>query len=254
MIKSKYKNKDFLYQKYVIERMSTARISGLTGISRRTIYDWLIKFEITIRERKLGYSGLDRNFLYQKYIIEEMTGTEISQLTGIAMPTIYSWLKKFDIPRRGTGRKQSNLNKYFLYKWYVMERMSIAEVSSLVDLSERTIRKWMDKYNIPRRNSGWHRGRNNGEKISDTKIKYQGYTFIKKPNHPNPGCADYIAEHRLVMEKHLGRYLTSKEIVHHKDGDITNNAIENLRLCTFSEHMQFHRDLKKGEICTDIKS
>lgn len=40
----------------------------------------------------------------------------------------------------------------------------------------------------------------------------------------------YIAEHRLVMARSLGRPLTAHETVHHKDGDRAHNALENLQL------------------------
>jgi len=50
-----------------------------------------------------------------------------------------------------------------------------------------------------------------------------------------------IAEHRYVMELHLGRRLKTHELVHHKDEVKTNNHIDNLELLDFSEHTAHHR-------------
>lgn len=71
-----------------------------------------------------------------------------------------------------------------------------------------------------------------------------GYILIHSPNHPNR-AGNYVLGHRLVMEKHLGRYLTKEEIVHHKNEIRGDNRFKNLQLCSNNaEHRKLHN--KKG--------
>ena len=59
--------------------------------------------------------------------------------------------------------------------------------------------------------------------------------MIFMPSHPF-SVKGYIREHRLALEKRIGRYLVKGEVVHHKDGDTLNNDLNNLVLLTKKEH------------------
>ena len=84
---------------------------------------------------------------------------------------------------------------------------------------------------------GWRGGR---------RIDSWGYVLIYSPNHPHKNNSNAVRENRLVMEKHIGRYLDPKEVVHHKNGNTADNRIDNLMLFkNHSEHMKYHHP--KGE-------
>jgi hypothetical protein len=79
------------------------------------------------------------------------------------------------------------------------------------------------------------------------KVRKDGYVFVVAPSdHPHPSYVKasglkYVLEHRRVMEVHIGRYLHPEEVVHHRDGDKTHNAIDNLELLgSKSEHSALH--------------
>jgi hypothetical protein len=57
-----------------------------------------------------------------------------------------------------------------------------------------------------------------------------GYVLLYMPSHPNCAVSGGYAEHRLVMEQILGRFLEKNENVHHKNGVRNDNRPENLEL------------------------
>jgi hypothetical protein len=86
--------------------------------------------------------------------------------------------------------------------------------------------KCRNTYKVRENNNNWKGGKHHTKR---------GYIKIYIPEHPN-NIYGYCYEHRLVMEKHIGRYLTEHEDVHHINEIKSDNRIENLELLTSSEH------------------
>lgn len=68
-----------------------------------------------------------------------------------------------------------------------------------------------------------------------------GYRYLQKPNHPNCTKKGYVAEHRLVAEEKIGRYLSKNEDVHHINENKLDNRAENLMVLSKSDHMKLHK-------------
>lgn len=81
-----------------------------------------------------------------------------------------------------------------------------------------------------------------------------GYIIILEPNHPFYVAGKYVYEHRLVVEKQIGRYLLPSEITHHLNGIKDDNLPENLMaFVNHSAHIRFEKGyhIKSQDIIFD---
>ena len=76
-----------------------------------------------------------------------------------------------------------------------------------------------------------------------------GRTMIYAPGDPHATMlgGKYAYEYRLVAAQVLGRPLNDNEVVHHINGDHTDNRPDNLEVTYQSDHINKHRlDLIEG--------
>jgi uncharacterized protein (DUF1330 family) len=89
---------------------------------------------------------------------------------------------------------------------------------------------------------GKNQGSNNGNWKGGKHKNYHGYIIVLNKSHPSCDINGYIKQSHLVIEKHIGRYLKSEEVVHHINRNPSDDRIENLKLFpNNNEHIRFHR-------------
>lgn len=167
--------------------------------------------------------------------------------------------------------KQPFISEAILRQMYEQDRLAIRPIAVKLGCGEATVLRYLRLYNIERRAQNQSKGRKlsaehvekirkhaTGRKISEEtrqkmsvshtgkkrgvlkRVFQRGYVMIWAPGHPYAKGSGYVREHRLVMERMLGRFLDPSEVVHHKNGDKSDNRPENLRLMTQVEHGLLH--------------
>lgn len=166
LIKNKYKiliDKETLHNEYVIKRRSTIKIAKEYNCNYTTIVRKLKKYYISMRnshEIHLKNKNISEyrnyNWLHQKYITENLSSYEISNIINVSANTIRRWLKEFNISVRKitehTLMNPSSIqykNYEWLYQKYIIEKFSAYKISELIKVDASTIRDWLRLFNIP---------------------------------------------------------------------------------------------------------
>lgn len=109
------------------------------------------------------------------------------------------------------------------------------QIAYLSGDNHKYVQRVMLKYDLPRRERGSATGELNGSYCGGRRIDRDGYVLVSAPKgHPYARMTEgrhtgVIYEHRLIMERKLGRFLLPGEVVDHIDGLRLHNHEDNLR-------------------------
>jgi len=202
---------DVLRKLYVDDPKATLTgVSEVLGIHRDTIRRALLFYGFPVRSRArregVGLKPHTKLLANREWLEEQLKTKNMVQISkdlGCPDDTVFWWARKHGLVALNVDK--SNAIKAALRKAY--PNGSGGENSS-----------------------AWKGGR--------YRIK-TGYVRVYAPDHPD-ARNNTVFEHRLVMEKVLGRYLEADEIVHHIDGNKSNNDPANLALTRQGDHISQH--------------
>lgn len=116
--------------------------------------------------------------------------------------------------------------------------MMLKEIAPILGVSVSTLEARRRRAGLPQAPRGHRRGARHRDWKGGRILDKHGYVLVHLPTHPRSNSNGYFREHRLVMEKKIGRMLRRREVVHHIDGNPANNHPDNLELfASNAEHL-----------------
>jgi len=197
------------------------------------------------------YKNISKEDLIREYVETDLSISQVRKKFDLSHSTFVKALKFFELEVKGRQSKYPELrDKEWLKKQYIEDLKSVrqiaSEIGATVGATHSAIR-WLgidlrkSRVGLDIRFPEGRFGKNAARWKGGRRVSKAGYVRIYSVGHPLCSSDGYVMEHRLVMEEHLGRYLTKEEVVHHKNGNKQDNRIENLELLsTKQEHVSLH--------------
>ena len=202
------------------------------------------------------WSPPDAEWLEQQYLTLGKSKKTIAAEVGSGQGTVRRWLREAAVTRAsidGSPRKFGSghsicwtpPSKKWLEHRYITLGIPAYTIALKIGADGSTVMRWLKQLGIPQ----WS---------YEKEIRYRAQAISDKRNYRWAGgrSGGYILELAL-MELEAAKVpeqcsicdSQSKLDIHHKDGDRTNNVLENLQYLCRSCHVQLHKNLKRSSKC-----
>lgn len=177
---SRYRSEEWLKEKYVADGMSTYEIADMCGVDQSTISNWINKFGIASRPRggsdsegEVTYSVTSKGYGVIRWAGHEVRVHRLSAVAWFGWDSVvgkhihhesgHPLDNRESVLRPVTPAEHNRIHKtaehsgrdYMDENWlrekYVTEKRSTYMIADECDVSESTINKWLDTFDIGRR-------------------------------------------------------------------------------------------------------
>ena len=168
-----------------------------------------------------------------------MSQMDVANALGEPYTVFRSWyVRRQHLLPKPRHWKKKQIDRETLRRMVEDEKLQQWKVAERLGVSHCLVQRLCTEYGIQTQRTGPRAGPEHTGWKGGVRMQ-KGYRYLWNPDHPNSGSHGYVAEHRLVMEKKLGRYLEKHEVVHHIDGQRLNNSPDNLQVFqTNAEHLR----------------
>jgi len=254
----KLRDKDWLYDQYVVKCRSQEEIADMLGVSNGQVSRSMKTMGIPARSfseaETLRWQDIvsvipslnDYTWLEEHYINKNEEPEQIAVDLDCTFETVLRAIRKYRIPIRSRSVKGSKLRKNtviqlrdfdWLKEQYINKHRDVADIAIELGCSGHTVITYLKRWRIRRRESLYL------SKEDRRKKNGNGYIIVFKPEHPNANSSGWIQEHRLIVSEILGRSLTKEEVVHHLNLKQEDNRPENLLIFSNqAKHKSFHEN------------
>lgn len=184
----------------------------------------------------------------------QMSLSQIARKLDVSVSAVSAAVKLFglQLPRM---RKPILHDRNYLEQAYLVEKKSAITIAQETATGVQSVYKALKRMAIPIRKPWDPTPRSTTSRIQkpykmpkegDKKQNSHGYILVYQ-------SGEWISEHRLVMQKIVGRQLLKSEHVHHVNGIKHDNRPSNLRLVSPADHMFYTKFCTHCELRKEIR-
>lgn len=163
----KYRNREWLYEKYVKEEKTQKEVSRMCDVTYGTVNKWINKLDIPKRSRSEVLKGnihldkeieIDREWIIEQYIDKNRTAEDIGEEIGYSDGRpILNILKEEGVDIRSPGDYfRLDIDEEWLREQYIEKKRSAQDIADKYGCSDTSIYNALEHYNIETRKQENH--------------------------------------------------------------------------------------------------